>query len=51
MSLKATGASPGTLNRYEPVLEGFLKSLPEKRRKVSVASITVQELAAQASEV
>jgi site-specific recombinase XerD len=41
---KATGTSSGTLSRYEPVLEGFLESLPEKRRRVSVASITAIEV-------
>jgi len=40
----ATGTSSGTLSRYEPVLEGFLESLPEKRRRVSVASITAIEV-------
>jgi len=41
---KATGTSPGTLSRYEPILEGFLESLAEKRRRVSVASITALEV-------
>ena len=41
---KATGTSSGTLSRYGPVLQGFLESLPEKRRRVSVASITALEV-------
>lgn len=40
----ATGTSSGTLSGYEPVLKGFLESLPEKRRRVSVASITAIEV-------
>ena len=43
-SKKATGTSSGTLSRYEPVLEGFLQSLSEKRRRTSVASITALEV-------
>ena len=43
-SKKATGTSSGTLSRYGPVLQGFLQSLPEKRRRVSVASITALEV-------
>ena len=43
-SKKATGTSSGTLFRYEPVLEGFLQSLSEKRRRTSVASITALEV-------
>jgi hypothetical protein len=43
-SKKATGTSSGTLSRYEPVLEGFLRSLSEKRRRTSVASITALEV-------
>jgi integrase len=41
---KASGTSSGTLGRYEPVLLGFLESLPEKRRKASMASITPLEI-------
>jgi integrase len=41
---KATGTSPGTLTRYRPVLEGFIASLSEKRRRASVASITALEV-------
>jgi site-specific recombinase XerD len=43
-SKKATGTSSGTLSRYEPVLEGFLQSLSEKRRRTSVSSITALEV-------
>ncbi|MBV9488702.1 MAG: hypothetical protein JO069_03130, partial [Verrucomicrobia bacterium] len=39
-----TGAAAGTLKRYRPVLQGFLASLPEKRRKASVASVTALEV-------
>jgi len=41
---KATGTSPGTLTRYRPVLEGFIASLSEQRRRASVASITALEV-------
>jgi len=41
---KATGTSSGTLSRYGPVLQRFLESLPEKRRRVSIASITALEV-------
>ena len=41
---EATGTSSGTLSRYGPVLQGFLESLSEKRRRVSVASITALEV-------
>jgi hypothetical protein len=34
-SKKATGTNSGTLSRYEPVLEGFLQSVSEKRRRTS----------------
>ena|ERR1700693_5316600 len=37
---KATGTTPGTLARYNPVLDGFIASLSEKRRRTSVASVT-----------
>ena len=40
----ATGTSPGTLMRYKPVLEGFIASLSEQRRRASVASITALEV-------
>jgi hypothetical protein len=43
-SKKATGTNSGTLSRYEPVLEGFLQSLSEKRRRTSVASIMALEV-------
>jgi hypothetical protein len=41
-SKKATGTSSGTLSRYEPVLEGFLQSLSEKRRRTSQLKCCVQ---------
>ena len=47
---KATCTSSGTLSRYGPVLQGFLESLPEKRRRVSVASITALEVERPNSE-
>ena len=36
--------SLSTLKRYKPILEGFLAHLPEKRRRASIASITVAEI-------
>jgi integrase len=40
----ATGTSPGTLTRYRPVLDGFIASLSEQRRRASVSSITALEV-------
>jgi hypothetical protein len=40
----ATGTSPGKLTRYRPVLEGFIASLSEQRRRAPVASITALEV-------
>ncbi len=33
----------GTLTRYEPVLNGFVASLPERRRTATLASLTASE--------
>jgi integrase len=34
----------GTLSRYEPVLKGFVASLPERRRTATLASLTAIEI-------
>lgn len=41
---EATGTAASTLNRYRPVLNGFVKSLPPARRNASVGSLTATEI-------
>ena len=41
---RATGKAFGTLKRYKPVLEGFIASLPERRRTSLLPSITALEI-------
>jgi integrase len=41
---RATGKAFGTLKRYKPVLDGFIASLPERRRNSFLPSISALEI-------
>ena len=41
---RATGKAFGTLKRYKPVLDGFIATLPERRRNSFLSSITALEI-------
>lgn len=43
-SKKTAGSAKSTLERYKPIINGFLKSLPPARRKASIASVTPSEI-------
>ena len=41
---ESAGSAKSTLERYRPIIKGFLASLPEARRKASIASVTPSEI-------
>jgi integrase len=41
---KQVGKAASTLKRYEPILDGFVSFLPEKRRSAPIATITASEV-------
>jgi site-specific recombinase XerD len=41
---KQVGKAAGTLKRYEPILDGFVEFLPEKRRSAPIATGTPSEV-------
>ncbi|WP_309381368.1 tyrosine-type recombinase/integrase [Cerasicoccus frondis] len=43
-SKEATGTAESTLKRYRPVINGFLDSLPPRRLKASLGSVTAREI-------
>ena len=43
-SKRVLAKAKGTLTRYEPVLHGFVASLPERRRTATLASLTASEI-------
>ena len=43
-SKKSRGTASSTIKRYNPVLNGFLQSIPPARQKASIGSITVTEI-------
>ena len=43
-SKRILAKAKGTLTRYEPVLNGFVASLPERRRTATLASLTASEI-------
>jgi integrase len=43
-SKRVLAKAEGTLTRYEPVLNGFVASLPERRRTATLASLTASEI-------
>jgi hypothetical protein len=41
---KQVGKATSTLKRYEPILDGFVEFLPEKRRSAPIATVTPSDV-------